>query len=166
MEAGQFVGIYFLRQGTLHKDATASIPPAGFPFTVVVLAFLLLPWPLDGAAIVVMIAVVTVAVMVMGIVLGPLMLVLAPAVMLVGMLTVVTSRPTTANSTDAMTTTSGGMTSTAATMITAATMTTAASMTSAPATPVTVGMDCRNVEAHHRQKDHSYHQCNRQKAFN
>jgi len=94
-----------------------------------------------------MIAAVVVVVMVMGIVLGALMLMLAPAVVFVGMLTVVTTKPTAT----AMTTATAGMTST-----------TAATMTSAPATPMTVGMNRRDVEAHNRQEDHSYHQRNRQ----
>jgi hypothetical protein len=126
---------------------TALIPSAGFPLTLVIPAFLVPPLGLVGTTFVVMIAAVVVVVMVMGIVLGALMLMLTPAVVFVGMLTVVTTKPTAA----AMTTATAGM-STA----------TAATMTSAPATPMTVGMNRRGVEAHNRQEDHSYHQRNRQ----
>jgi hypothetical protein len=127
------------------------ISPAGFPLILVIPAFLVVLLGLVGSAFVVMVPVVSVVMMVVGIVVGPLMFVLAPAVMLVGMLTVVTAKPTTASSTAAMTTATAGMTST-----------TAATMTSAPATPMTVGMNRRDVEAHNRQEDHSYHQRNRQ----
>jgi hypothetical protein len=63
------------------------------------------------------------------------------------MLAVVTAEPTAA----AMTTSTAAMTSTAATTV-----------TSAPTTPVTVGMNRREVEAHYRQEYHPYHQSNRQ----
>lgn len=118
------------------RRPTALIPSAGFPHTLVIPAFLLVFLRLVGTAFVGMVAVVSVVVMVMGIVFGLSMLVLAPAVMFVGMLTVVPTKPTAA-------------------------AVTAAAMTSAPPTPVTVGMKCRDVEAHNRQEDHPYHQRNR-----
>lgn len=124
---------------------------AGFPLTLVIPAFLVASLRLAGTAFVVMVTVVSVVVMVMGIVLGPLMLVLASAVMLMGMLAVVTAKPTTA----AMTTTAG-MTTPATTV----TSTPATTVSSASATPV--GMNRRDVEAYDRQEDHPYYHRNRQ----